>query len=91
MVLGLGMQTKTAVSTSLAVVLATGIVASAGYLTTGFGRFSDLPPLIVGSMIGAWVGVRLREPLPEKAIRIGFAAFMAVIALRTLGDATGIL
>jgi uncharacterized protein len=91
MVLGLGMQTKTAVSTSLAVVLATGIVASAGYLTTGFGRLSDLPPLIVGSMIGAWVGVRLREPLPEKAIRIGFAAFMAVIALRTLGDAAGIL
>ena len=91
MVLGLGMRTKVAVSTSLAVVLATGILASAGYLATGFGRLSELPPLIVGSMVGAWLGVRLRDLLPDGAIRIGFAVFMAVVALRVMGDAAGIL
>jgi uncharacterized membrane protein YfcA len=91
MVLGLGVRTKVAVSTSLAVVLATGILASAGYLATGFGRLSELPPLIVGSMVGAWIGVRLRDLLPDRAIRIGFAVFMAVVALRVIGDAAGIL
>jgi uncharacterized membrane protein YfcA len=42
MELGLKMQTKTAVSTSLpVVVLATGIVGASGYLATGFGRLSE--------------------------------------------------
>ena len=53
MVLGLGMRTKAAVSTSLVVALAIGTVGTAGYLTTGFGRLSELLPLIVGSVIGA--------------------------------------
>ncbi len=91
MVLGLGMRTKVAVSTSLVVVLATGIVGAAGYLATGFGRLVDLPVLIVGAMVGAWLGVRLRDLLPDKAIRIGFAGFMGVVALRVFGDVAGIL
>ena len=47
------MRTKAAVSTSLVVALAIGTVGTAGYLTTGFGRLSELLPLIVGSVIGA--------------------------------------
>jgi uncharacterized protein len=38
MVLGLGMETKRVVSTSLAVVLRTAIVGAAGYIATGFQR-----------------------------------------------------
>jgi uncharacterized membrane protein YfcA len=91
MVLGFGLSTKRAVSTSLAVTLCTSVVASIGYITTGFGDLLSLPPLLVGSILGPLLGVRLREWLPEKAIRIGFAGFMVVVALRTLGSATGIL
>ena len=91
LILGFGLSTKRAVSTSLAVILATAIVASVGYLATGFSDYLSLPPLVVGSMVGAWFGVQLREWLPESAIRIGFACFMVVIALRTLGEAAGIL
>jgi len=87
LILGLGLSTKRAISTSLAVVLATGVVASLGYAVAGFADLLSLTPLVVGSMVGAWLGVRLRDWLPEKAIRIGFAAFMVVTALRTLGDA----
>jgi sulfite exporter TauE/SafE len=62
MVLGLALETKRAVSTSLAVVLCTAIVGAAGYIATGFREeLLSLPPLIVGSMLGAWFGVRLRE------------------------------
>jgi uncharacterized membrane protein YfcA len=91
MVLGFGLPTKQAVSTGLVVTLCTGVVASVGYLTTGFGDLLSLPPLILGSVLGPLLGVRLRERLPEKVIRVGFAGFMVIVALRTLGDAAGIL
>lgn len=91
MTLGFGLSTKRAVSTSLAVVMFTGIVASIGYFTTGFIDYLSLPPLVVGSMAGAWLGVRLRDRLPEKAIRLGFAGLMVFVALRTAVDALGIL
>ncbi len=91
MVFGLGLSTKRAVSTGLAISLCTGIVASIGYITAGFANLLSLPPLIVGSMLGPLLGVHLRERLPEKTIRVSFAGFMVVVALRTLGDAAGIL
>lgn len=91
MVLGLGVPTKRAVSTSLAVVLFTGIVGAAGYVVAGFREdLLSLPPLIVCSMIGAWIGVKLRDPLPENIIRTGFAVFMVVMALRILAQAFGV-
>lgn len=90
MVLGLGLSTKRAVSTSLAVVMFTGIVASIGYVAAGFDEILPLAPLVVGSMVGAVLGVRLRDRMPERALKIGFAVFMVITALRTLGDATNI-
>ncbi|HET7479584.1 MAG TPA: sulfite exporter TauE/SafE family protein [Rubrobacteraceae bacterium] len=93
MVLGMGIGTKQAVSTSLAVIMFTGVVGATGYIVTGFRGAEELlslPPLIIGSMIGAWIGVKIRDPLPADTIRIGFAVFMAVTALRLLTDALGI-
>lgn len=83
MVLGMGLTTKTAISTSLAVVLSAGAVGALGYIALGVVNIMQLLPLIVGAMIGAWVGVRLRDPLPDKALRIVFAGFMIVTALYT--------
>lgn len=93
MVLGMGIGTKRAVSTSLAVIMFTGVVGSIGYIATGFRdpeQLLSLPPLIVGSMIGAWIGVKIRDPLPENVVRVGFAVFMALTAIRLLTDALGI-
>jgi uncharacterized membrane protein YfcA len=93
MVLGMGLTTKRAVSTSLAVVMFTGIVGAAGYVATGFRdaqHLLSLPPLIIGSVIGAPIGVRTRDWLPESAVRLGFGVFMVIVALRLLGKALGI-
>jgi uncharacterized membrane protein YfcA len=93
MVLGMGIATKRAISTSLAVILFTGIVGATGYIATGFRGAEDLlslPPLIVGSMIGAPFGVQIREFLPERAVRGVFAVFMVVVALRLLSEALGL-
>ncbi len=93
MVLGMGLTTKQAVSTSLAVVMFTGIVGAAGYVATGFRDVQDLlslPPLIIGSVIGAPLGVRIRDLLPENVVRIGFGVFMVIVALRLFGEVVGI-
>jgi uncharacterized protein len=93
MVLGMGLTTKRAVSTSLAVVMFTGIVGAAGYFATGFRdpqQLLGLPSLIIGSMIGAPLGVRTRDWLPERAVRIGFGVFMVVVSVRLFGEALGI-
>jgi uncharacterized protein len=93
MVLGMGLTTKRAVSTSLAVVMFTGIVGAIGYVATGFRdpqQLLSLPPLIIGSVIGAPLGVRTRDWLPESAVRIGFGVFMVIVALRLFGEAFGI-
>ena len=93
MVLGMGIATKRAVSTSLAVIMFTGLIGAAGYIATGFSEAEDLlslPPLIVGSMVGAPFGVQIRELLPERAVRGVFAAFMVVVALRLLSEALGL-
>jgi len=93
MVLGMGLTTKQAVSTSLAVIMFTGIVGAAGYIATGFRdpqQLLSLPPLILGSVIGAPIGVRIRDWLPENAVRTGFGVFMVIVALRLFGKALGI-
>lgn len=90
MVLGLGLEVKTAVSTSLAVVLFTSFVGASGYILTGFSDVLSLPPLVVGAIVGAWLGVRIRDPLPEDKLRIGFAVFMVIVALRIMGQAVGV-
>lgn len=90
MVLGFGVAVKPAVSTSLAVVLATALVGAAGYLLTGFDRVLGLPPLVVGAIAGAWLGVRVRDLLPEDKLRIGFGIFMVIVAIRIGGQALGV-
>ncbi len=93
MVLGMGIRTKQAISTSLAVILFTGLVGGAGYIATGFRGAEELlslPPLIVGSMIGAPLGVRIRDRLPTGVVRSAFAFFMVVVALRLLSEALGL-
>jgi uncharacterized protein len=93
MVLGMGFTTNRAVSTSLAVMMFTGIVGAAGYVATGFRDVQDLlslPPLIIGSVIGAPLGVRIRDWLPESVVRIGFGVFMVIVALRLFAEALGI-
>jgi uncharacterized membrane protein YfcA len=86
LIFGFGLNPKAAISTSLVVTLAISIVGAAGYVATGFDQLTGLPPLIVGSMIGAWPGVRLRERLGEIVLQRAFAAYMVVVAALIILD-----
>lgn len=90
LILGFGLAPKTAISTSLAVTIFIGVVGAAGYVAAGFDQFQGLVPLIAGSMIGAWVGVRVRERLSEVVIQRAFAVFMVMVAIRIIVDTAGI-
>ena len=88
LIFGFGLNPKTAISSSLVVTLLVGVVGAAGYVATGFDRLSGLPPLIVGSVIGAWPGVRIRERLGEAVLQRAFAAYMVVVAVLIVVEAT---
>jgi uncharacterized membrane protein YfcA len=89
LIFGFGLNPKTAISTSLVVTLLLSIVGAAGYVAAGFDRFAGLPPLIVGSIIGAWPGVRIRERLGEAVLQRAFAAYMVLVAVLIVIDAVG--
>ena len=89
MSLGFGLRFKRSVSTSLAVNFFTGISGASGYLASGLVRLGGLPPLVLGAIFGAWLGVTLRDKLPETYIRRGFAALMLVTAARLIVGAVG--
>ncbi|TCJ19878.1 sulfite exporter TauE/SafE family protein [Rubrobacter taiwanensis] len=91
MILGLNLRPKVAIATSLAVAFFTGVVGAAGYVATGFREFSSLPLLVAGSILGAWLSVRVRNWAPDAALRIGFGIYMVFVAiylLLGLGDWT---
>jgi uncharacterized membrane protein YfcA len=76
----------------LAIIFSVGVVGSAAYAVTGYGYLlKSLPPLILGALVGAWVGVRIRDSVPEKAVRWGFSALMVVVAFRILAGVVGLL
>jgi uncharacterized membrane protein YfcA len=86
LIFGFGLNPKTAISTSLVITLLVGALGAAGYFVAGFDRLSGLPPLIVGSMLGAWPGVRIRERLGEALLQRAFAAYMVLVAALIILD-----
>jgi len=90
MSLGFGVSVRAAISTSLAVTVVLGIVGSTGYILAGFDQIAGLPPIIVGSIAGAWLGVRVRDLLSDAFLQKAFAAFMVLVGIRVLLDAAGV-
>jgi uncharacterized membrane protein YfcA len=86
LIFGFGLNPKTAISTSLVVTLTVGILGATGYFVAGFDRLAGLPPLIVGSMLGAWPGVRIRERLGETLLQRAFALYMVLVAALIILD-----
>jgi len=87
MTLGFGLRFKSVTATSLAVNVFTGIARAAGYLRTGLVQLGSLPTLVLGAVFGAWLGVGLRDRIPDTFLRRGFALFMVTVAVRIVIDA----
>jgi len=86
MVLIAGMAAQSASATSLASIVP---IAAVGAVIFGQADSVNLPAaavLMVGSLIGVQVGTRLMARIGDDRLRIGFAIFMAVIALTMLAS-----
>jgi uncharacterized membrane protein YfcA len=84
MVLAVGIAQRNAAATSLAAIVP---IAAVGALIFGGARSVDLAAgvaLTVGSLAGVQVGSRLMGHISEHWLRIGFAAFIAVVAIAML-------
>ena len=68
----------------------TSMVGAGGYVAIGFHHFLALPPLIIGAVAGAWLGVRLRDHTPDAPLQAGFAILMVIVASQLIVDATNI-
>jgi len=84
MVLLAGMAQQQASATSLASIVP---IAAVGALIFGRADSIDLPAaavLIIGSAVGVQIGARLMTRIGDNRLRIGFAAFMIVVAVTML-------
>jgi uncharacterized membrane protein YfcA len=82
-----GLDQTEAAATSLAVILPTGLVASRRLAVRGIGDLKRA--LLVGTVgaVGSVTGALLALALPEAALRVLFAVFMAAVGARLLRDA----
>lgn len=78
-----GMDQHTAQGTSLAVLLPpTGLFAFLRYYHSGHVDLKMATLIVVGLLIGGWVGGGWAQQISGPALRKGFAVFMAVAALK---------
>ncbi|MTV24601.1 sulfite exporter TauE/SafE family protein [Nitriliruptoraceae bacterium ZYF776] len=83
-----GVGQRLAHGTSLAAVLPIALAGGAGYALGGAVDLLAVVPLAAGSIVGALLGARLLERLPERGLRIAFAVFLLVVAVQLVVQPT---
>ena len=84
LVLGLGMPQQLAQGCSLAARIPAVVAGSVENFLHRHIRFSLLPGLIAGSLVGVWLGSQLALALPELHLRSLFALLLAALGLHYL-------
>lgn len=95
-VLFLGLDQRTAVTTSLLAIIPISVLGALGYATGGSVDWVAGLVIGLGSIVGGQIGVRLLPYVPVPALQVGFAAMLLYSAYRLLlpetvseGDPTG--
>ncbi|HEV3475485.1 MAG TPA: sulfite exporter TauE/SafE family protein [Actinomycetota bacterium] len=88
-VLLLGMAQRRAHATSLAAILPIAAAGAAGYVINGSVNWAAAGALTAGGAVGALVGTRALRRIPERGLRVIFAAFMLAAAAALPFEVTG--
>lgn len=75
------MPLRLAIGTSMAVITAASFTGALTYVVAGQAPMALVLPMGAGAMLGALVGAPLGGKLPERPLRVGFAALAVVVAL----------
>lgn len=70
-----------AIATSISVVLFIAASATLKHHQQGSTQWWIVGLVVVTSVIGAWLGAALTGQIPERALRLGFAAFLMIVAI----------
>lgn len=82
MVMILGLESKIAVGTSLAVIIPTAITGVLRHYSYGNVDLKVAALLAAGAVVGAYFGALLVESLPDQLVRRLFATLMVVTAVK---------
>lgn len=86
LVLAAGLDQHEAAATSLAVIVPTALVAGRVLARHGIGDLKRALALGGVGALGAVAGALLALALPEEALRVAFAGFLALVGVRLLRD-----
>lgn len=84
LILALGISTKTAIGTSLAVIIPTSIMAALRHYQLGNVDLRLAALMAAGALIGALAGASLTAYVSGEWLRRGFAVFLILTAIRML-------
>jgi uncharacterized membrane protein YfcA len=70
-----------AVATSITVIVFIAASAAMKHHQQGSTQWRIVGLVLVTSMIGAWVGAAFTDQIPERTLRLGFAAFLMIVAI----------
>lgn len=84
MVLLLGAEEHKAHASAIAIILPLTIVSAYFYISNGFVNWSITIKVMLGGMLGGYIGARLLSKCPPNLLRKIFALFMIIAALRML-------
>jgi len=77
----LGLPAGQAVATSITVIVFISLSAAAKHHLQGSTQWRIVALVFVTSVIGAWLGAALTTHVPEKTLRLGFAAFLLYVSV----------
>ncbi|HUF33209.1 MAG TPA: sulfite exporter TauE/SafE family protein [Acidimicrobiales bacterium] len=78
------MTQRMAHGVSLAAIVPIAAAGALGYLLDAKVSFAVAALLVSGSLVGAWIGTHLLSVLPQRTLRVGFAAILVATGLRFL-------
>jgi hypothetical protein len=84
MMLLLGVDIKTAIGTSLAIIVPTAITGSAKHYFLGNLNWKIALALAPGAMIGGYYGAKLTRLIPAEDLKRYFGAFLVLVGLRLI-------
>lgn len=78
----LGVTEHKAHATAISVILPLALISTIVYMKNGIIVWDVTLKVIIGGVIGAFIGAKLLNRIPEKMLRKVFAVFMIVAAIR---------
>jgi uncharacterized membrane protein YfcA len=77
----LNLPAHQAVATSITVIVFIAFSAATKHHQQGSTQWKIVGLVFVTSVVGAWIGAALTDQVPERALRLGFAAFLMIVSI----------